>query len=97
MTVLDEALRRLGGEYEADGKGPLYERLKPRLTGDADAPQYAGVAASLGMTPAAISKASQRLRQRYRDILWELVGETVERPEEVEDELRDLFAAVARP
>ena len=40
--------------------------------------------------------ALQRLRSRYRDVLREQVAATLEDPDEsaVEEELRDLFAAL---
>jgi RNA polymerase sigma-70 factor (ECF subfamily) len=36
-----------------------------------------------------------RLRQRYRDIFREEIAHTVNRPEDVEDEIRHLFQALA--
>jgi hypothetical protein len=31
------------------------------------------------------------MRRRYRELLRSEIGQTVERPEEVDDEIRDLF------
>jgi RNA polymerase sigma-70 factor (ECF subfamily) len=35
-----------------------------------------------------------RLRQRYRQLLREEIAQTVSSPEEIEDEFRELFAAL---
>jgi hypothetical protein len=36
-----------------------------------------------------------RMRQRYRDLLREEIGHTVADPGQIDEEIRDLFAAVA--
>jgi len=95
LALLDEAHARVEREYHATGKGELYRLLKPVLIGVADPLGYAGTAGSLGMTVAAVKKAAQRLRESYRGVLRDMVAETVERPEEVDDEIRELMAAVA--
>jgi RNA polymerase sigma-70 factor (ECF subfamily) len=95
LTVLDEALTRLQGACEADGKGQLYLLLRPALIGDPDAATSARVAAELGMTDDAVRKAAQRLRERYRGLVREVVGATVDSPDQVDDEVRALFSALA--
>jgi hypothetical protein len=54
----------------------------------------AAVGAALGMTEAAVKKASQRLRQRFRELLLERIAATVDGPEAVAEEVRDLFAVL---
>jgi predicted ATPase len=39
--------------------------------------------------------AALRLRQRYRELIYELIAETVSGPAEVEEEVRFLLAAVS--
>ena len=56
---------------------------------------YAGVAERLGVSEGALRVAAHRLRQRYRDLLRAEIADTVAGPEEVEDELRCLFSALA--
>jgi RNA polymerase sigma-70 factor (ECF subfamily) len=46
----------------------------------------------LGMTEAAVKKAGQWLRGRYRELLRERIAATVGEPGQVEDEIRELFA-----
>jgi RNA polymerase sigma-70 factor (ECF subfamily) len=93
LDLLDRALTELRTEYEESGRGKLFEMLKGTLTGGTDA--YADLAQSLDLTEGAVKVAVHRLRQRYRDRLRAAIAETVERPEDVDDEVRDLFAALA--
>lgn len=95
MTLLDNTLLRLQQEYFADDKGNLFEHLKPALTGDRNTIPYAGIATKLGTTEGNIKVAVHRLRQRYRELLRAEIAETVARREDVEEELRSLFAALA--
>jgi DNA-directed RNA polymerase specialized sigma24 family protein len=93
LSVLDRALGRLREEYESGGKGRLFDELKPALAGDRSTP-YADLAGRLGMSEGAVKMAVHRLRGRCREVLREEVAETVGSPEEVDDELRQLFAAL---
>jgi RNA polymerase sigma-70 factor (ECF subfamily) len=92
FTLLGRVLERLGEESRRAGKRPVYERLKVTLTGEEGAVPYARVGAELGMTEAAVKKAAERLRRRYRELLRAQIAETVADPGEVDDEIRDLFA-----
>jgi RNA polymerase sigma-70 factor (ECF subfamily) len=78
----------------ADGKQSHFEQFKPALTGEADAADYEQAAQGLGITPAAAKQAAYRMRKRYRELLREEVARTVERPDEVDDELRRLLATL---
>jgi RNA polymerase sigma-70 factor (ECF subfamily) len=93
-TLLEDVLTRLGEEFRADGKGELYDRLKTFLV-PADRPAAcAEVAAELGMTEGAVRVAVHRLRGRYRALLEAAIARTVETPDQVQDEVRCLFAAL---
>jgi RNA polymerase sigma-70 factor (ECF subfamily) len=48
------------------------------------------------MTEGAVKMAASRLRKRYGEILREEITRTVAVPADVEDEVRALFAALAR-
>jgi hypothetical protein len=37
------------------------------------------------------------MRSRYRDLIRRHIGDTVSDPEQVDEELRDLFAALSAP
>jgi hypothetical protein len=85
----------LRAEYERQGKPVLFDALKSQLTGAPDAPTQAGIAATVGMTEGAVQVAAHRLRRRYREALRDRIAATVADPAEIEDEIRDLFAAVS--
>jgi DNA-directed RNA polymerase specialized sigma24 family protein len=95
LTLLAEVLRRLREEHVRDGREKLFEALKPTLTETSRSVRYADIAAGLGATEGAVKVAVHRLRQRYRELLRAEIAETVASPVEVEDELRNLFAALA--
>jgi RNA polymerase sigma-70 factor (ECF subfamily) len=94
LTLLHQVLQRLQEEFIQAGKQPLFERLKEFLTGDKSRGTYRQVAGELGLTEGAVKVAVHRLRQRYRELLRAEIAQTVTAPEEVDDELRQLFAAV---
>lgn len=87
LAVLDQVLGRLGGEYIQGGKGKLYEAIEPSLTGGAGAIDYSQVSRELAMTEGAVRVAVHRLRRRYRDLLREEIAQTVDSPEQVEEEI----------
>lgn len=95
LTLLDQALERLGREWAGAGKGELFDHLKATLVDATGKPSHAEAAAALGMSEAAVKKAAQRLRERYRLLLRELIAATVDGPGEIDDEIRSLFAALS--
>jgi RNA polymerase sigma-70 factor (ECF subfamily) len=96
IALLEQVLGRLGEEMRAAGKEPLFDRLGSALLGSAESAPYARVAEELGLAEGAVRVAAHRMRRRYRDLLVEEVGRTVDSPEAVDDEIRDLFAALSR-
>jgi RNA polymerase sigma-70 factor (ECF subfamily) len=96
LTVLDRVLARLRAELAASEKAGLFDELKGYLLGDETAGSYAEVAARLGMKEGTIKVAVHRLRRRFGELLRATIAETVADPGEVEDEVRQLIAAVAR-
>lgn len=95
LTILDQVLEQLQREYEADDKGALFAHLKKVLVAAPAAPSYARIGADLAMNEVAVRKAAQRLRQRFRSVLRERIADTVDEAESIDDEIRDLFAALA--
>jgi RNA polymerase sigma-70 factor (ECF subfamily) len=94
-SLLEHAMARLEAESTAAQKGVLMSRLLPTLTGGRGEIPLAAIAAELGMTEGAVKMAASRLRRRYGKILREEIARTVVDPADVEDEVRDLFAALA--
>jgi RNA polymerase sigma-70 factor (ECF subfamily) len=95
LTLLDRVLRRLREEFVRDGKEKLFEQLKTTLTEASRTVAYAEIARRLDTTEGAVKVAVHRLRQRYREVLRAEIADTVASPGEVEDEIRNLFAALA--
>jgi RNA polymerase sigma factor (sigma-70 family) len=95
MTLLEQVISTLRAEYQATGKGALFERLKIFLTGEKAGMNYVELAADLNTTEAALKMTISRLRKRYGELLRTEIARTVSSPEETEDELRALFAALS--
>jgi RNA polymerase sigma-70 factor (ECF subfamily) len=94
LTVLEQALSKLGEEYRSAGNAELFDQLKGLLSGDRTDAPYADVAAGLHMSEDAVKVAAHRLRRRYGEAVRVVIAETVARPDELEDELRHLFAVL---
>ena len=94
LTVLEQAMARLKNEFTTGGKAELFEQLKASISGEPTAATYAEVAANCQMSEGAVKVAAHRLRKRYGELLREEIAQTVSRPEEVEDEIRLLVAAL---
>ena len=95
LAMLARVLARLDAEMTANGKAPQFARLKTYLTGDEPNTSYSDAARDLAASEGAIKVAVHRLRRRFRDLVREEVAETVGSPDEIENEIRHLRAAVA--
>jgi RNA polymerase sigma-70 factor (ECF subfamily) len=91
-TLLERTMKRLQEEYVTSGRARLFEFLRGALARDESALPYAQIAGQLNLSEAAIKMAVQRLRARYRELLRAEIADTVSLPEEVEEEIRHLFA-----
>ena len=94
VTLLGQIMRRLESEFDRDGKAKQFEELKGFIIGDHPGTTYADVAARLNMTEAAAKMSGSRMRRRYRELLREEIAQTVDGPDEVDDEIRNLFATL---
>ena len=79
-------------EYLQAGKGDQFDMLKDCLVPGSAAASRADLAERLGKSEDAVAMDIVRLRHRYRDCLRTLIADTVDGPEEVESELRDLIS-----
>jgi RNA polymerase sigma factor (sigma-70 family) len=95
LALLEQVLRRLREEYTRDGKERQFEQLKPTLTEASRSVPYAEIAVRLATSEGAVKVAVHRLRQRYRELLRAEIADTVASAGEIEDEIRNLFAALA--
>jgi len=94
MTLLEQVVAKLRQEYHAARKGPLFDELKIFLTGDKRTGRYSELAARLNLTEAALKMAVSRMRQRYGELLRAEISFTVSSPQEADEEMRALFAAL---
>jgi RNA polymerase sigma factor (sigma-70 family) len=97
LTILSQALDQLRAEHQSAGPAQLerFEVLRATLTGDSGRVPYAELASRLGLTEGAVQVAVHRLRRRYREVLRALIAATVDDPAQIDEEIRDLFAALA--
>jgi DNA-directed RNA polymerase specialized sigma24 family protein len=95
LTLLNMVLDQLQGEYAADGKAALFDALKGSLTGERPSAHYARIGIDLGLSEGAVKVAAHRLRARYRERLRQAIARTVASEEEIDEEIRYLFAAFA--
>lgn len=95
LTLLDVVLARLRREYSDAGREDLFLGLKDTLAGGRSEIPYRELADRLRMSEGAVKVAAHRLRRRYRELLREEIAHTVSGPEEVEEELRQLLAALS--
>lgn len=91
FTLLEHVLTRLRAEFESKGKGLHFELLKGAITGEQSIASYADISQQLGLSEAAARQTARRLKRRYRDLLREEVAQTVASPDELDDEIRQLF------
>jgi RNA polymerase sigma-70 factor (ECF subfamily) len=98
LTLLRQVLARIETEYSTSGRRELFVQLQAVLTEGPRSVPYSILAARMDMTEAAIQKAVARLRTRYGQLLREQIAATLDdpSPRAVEDEIRDLFNALAR-
>jgi RNA polymerase sigma-70 factor (ECF subfamily) len=94
FTMLDDTFDAIESQYREEGREELFDRLKLSLTGDRGDQSYAAIGEAVGLSENAVKKAAQRLRSRFGEELRRRVADTVADPAAVEDEIRDLFAAV---
>jgi len=96
LALIDQAIGRLRTEYAQDGRAELFALLEPCLVNKAAMPAYATVAARAGLGESGVKMAVQRLRRRFGELLRAVIAQTVSRREEVDEEIRALFASLRR-
>ncbi len=94
LTLLDQVFARLREECAAAGKAPLFEALRIYVSGEKSMESYAEVATRLNMTAGSVQVAVHRLRRRYGELLRGEIAHTCRGPEEIDEEIHHLFAAL---
>jgi RNA polymerase sigma-70 factor (ECF subfamily) len=94
-TVVEHALQRLREECQSKQRLRLFETLSVYLASDRSDVSYSTLSATLGIAETAVKKQLHNLRRRYRWLIYEEVAQTVESPNDVEEEIRYLCATLA--
>ena len=94
LTVLDRTMARMQAEAISTNKQKLFDHLKVYLTAEKSSVPYRDAAAELDMAEGAVRVAVHRLRRRYREILRDEIAQTVTSDDQIDEEIRDLFAAL---
>lgn len=95
LTLLERVLDSLREEYVRAGNAVTFDRLREFLTAGETLGSQSTAAHDLGMSTGAVKVAIHRLRRRYRIALREHIAETVESPDDVDDEIRYLLSSLA--
>jgi DNA-directed RNA polymerase specialized sigma24 family protein len=95
QTLIERAQVRLRGVFVRGGNGVLFEHLKDFATGQEDDTSCRAIGAALRMSDGAVRVAIHRLRRRFRDLLRDEIGQTVEDPAEIDEEVAFLLATVS--
>jgi len=95
LATLERAVERVRFDYASRDKSELFEALRPELEavggGGGDREE---LARSLGLREGALKVAIHRLRQRFGEALRAEIGETVEDPEGIDEEVAELLEAL---
>jgi len=94
MTVIDDVMGRLREELAQSGKAGHFELLHEFLAGRPAPGAYDQAAIALGISVGAAQVAAHRMRLRYRELLRAEIATTVADPADVDDEIRQLIAAL---
>jgi DNA-directed RNA polymerase specialized sigma24 family protein len=94
-TAAGNALRHLGEECERRGRRQVFDVLADVLAADREDVSYHDLAESLHIPDASVKRLLHQFRVRYRELLRDEVARTVEKPGDVDEELRYLCAALA--
>lgn len=94
MVLLDRVLDQLRNELVAAGRGRVFDELKSSLTGQENESSYAEIGRRLGINEGNLKVTVHRLRRRYRELLRAEIARTLDDPEAIDEEMRDLFAAL---
>ena len=95
ITLLDQVLSRLEAELATAGKSQMFAELKIFLVGEKSELSVADIGRRLGLSDGALRAAVHRLRKRYRELLRLEIGRTVDRPEAIDEEIRQLFITIS--
>jgi RNA polymerase sigma factor (sigma-70 family) len=94
LGLLEQVMTRLRAEFIKAGKERSFDCLKGTLSGADAETSLAEIGRQLRISENAAKVAAHRLRKRYRELLRAEVAQTLADPAEIDDEIRQLFAAL---
>ncbi|HMM68491.1 MAG TPA: hypothetical protein PKC03_16270 [Dokdonella sp.] len=94
--IIARAFRRLRAEAQANGHLEMYEAMLPFVTIEPDGDTFAELAGRLGNRPLTLVVALKRLRQRFRELVGEELGDTVDTLDGLVEEQKTLHDALRR-
>lgn len=94
LEVLGRALESLRGDLAAQGHSAGYELLVSYLTATGSRPSYAELADRLECSVTQVARLLHTSRRRLQSHVRSVLAETVTAPEQLDEELRDLFRAL---
>lgn len=97
LTVLDYSLQLLDAECAAKDQAALFASLRPFLGfGPDPEKRYEDLASTLGIPVGTLKSKVFRLRERWRELLFEQVALTLDNPtpDEIKGELSELLGCV---
>lgn len=93
LALMDRAMGTLAAEQAQRGRGGFFHTVRPAVTAEGAGLSYIEIGRLHGLSEAAVKMAVVRLRERLREIMRAEIAETVATPQDVDDEIRHLFAA----
>lgn len=95
LGALELTIEILREEFANEGKAALVPHMQQFLSFHGGEERYEDVAQKTGTSASALRVAVYRYRQRYREILRRLVGDTVRREQDVDTELTKLLVSAS--
>lgn len=87
LVVLENALRVLQNEYEAQAGAARFAVLRGFLPGSVQVPHYDEAAARMDLSLPAFKSELYRVRQRFKALVRQEIANTVSAPHEIDEEM----------
>jgi len=94
LDVIDQALETVRQAWAEAGKSDRFEALKVHLTGSDRAPSYHELSEKLSVSESSLRVTVHRLRAEFRTAICDIVADTLESGDLLEDEINFLFSAL---
>jgi RNA polymerase sigma-70 factor (ECF subfamily) len=94
LELLQLVLRRLEHEHPEPDSRRFFLAVEDIISGGEGTRGYAEIARDFDMTEGAVKSAVHRIRRRYKELLRDEIAQTVAAPEQIDEELSQLLAAL---